>query len=113
MKWVLGIILIFILDPMKYNQGVNGKELFDKNCSICHSVNQRMIGPALFDVVKKKNFKWFMFYTISSKTLLDEKDKRAIRIQEEFSIQHPEFRELSKDEIRAIYTFIRDVSRNK
>lgn len=111
MKVLAVIFLILILPAYSLGQEVSGEKLFKQNCAVCHSAKHKIVGPALNDVIRKKNFKWFMFYTIDSKTLLEDKDRRALKLQKEYSIVHPKFHSLSKNEIKAIYDYVKNESK--
>ena len=42
------------------NMAERGQELFKSMCSACHKIDQRVIGPALAGVTKKRTPEWIM-----------------------------------------------------
>lgn len=106
-----GITLFFCL-RLNAQSPDSGSDIFKYNCSNCHSPRMEVVGPALMDVVKQKDFKWFMFYTIDAQSLIARGDKRAIGVQKKYNIEHPKFHKLQKAEIKKIYDYIKKYNGN-
>lgn len=52
----------------------NGKELFKINCSACHKLKKRYIGPAILGVTEKRTPEWIMNMIMNPETMLAEND---------------------------------------
>ncbi|WP_185873346.1 c-type cytochrome [Blattabacterium cuenoti] len=89
----------------------NGKDLFKKNCTACHSIDlkKKMVGPALYGITKKRNREWLHKWIKDNKSLRNSGDKEAIKIYKEYQgIEMNSFAQLSSKQIDDILSFIKD-----
>ncbi len=98
--------LIFILLFANVNFAQDGEAIFKQNCSACHKLGMRLVGPDLTGVTTKRSEEWLMKWTRSSQTLIKSGDADAKAIYEEFgSIMMPD-QTISDGDIKAVYAFI-------
>ncbi|WP_417602455.1 c-type cytochrome [Owenweeksia hongkongensis] len=84
----------------------DGKILYEENCSSCHKINQKLIGPALHDVTAKHDIAWLLAFTRNNEKLRAEGNLAAQAIFEEYNGSvMPRF-DLTNSEIEAIYDYI-------
>lgn len=94
------------------SDSVDGELLFKANCSSCHKIDRKMIGPRLEQTTSKYSMDWLIAWTRDSQSLMDSGDKDAIAIFEEYNgSMQPSF-DLTDEEIKAIYKYVDDSSRN-
>ncbi|WP_185877927.1 c-type cytochrome [Blattabacterium cuenoti] len=94
----------------------NGKDLFKKNCTSCHSMdlNKKMIGPALSGITEKRNREWLHKWIKDNKSLRKSGDKEAIKIYEDYkNIEMNSFLHLSNKQIDDILFFIKNAESSK
>lgn len=84
-----------------------GKTLFQQNCSMCHKLNQRYVGPALGDVAKKATPEFIMNMMLNTKEMLD-KDPVAHNLEAEYGAQMAV--NVNQDQARAILEYLREVA---
>ena len=89
----------------------NGKNLFKKNCTACHSLDlkKELIGPALSGITDRKNRNWLKKWIKNNKSLRNSGDKDAIYIYQKYGkIEMNLFPNLSDKEIDDILDFIKN-----
>ncbi|WP_185868543.1 c-type cytochrome [Blattabacterium cuenoti] len=89
----------------------NGKSLFKKNCTSCHSIDleKKMIGPALSKVTEKRSKEWLHKWIKDNKSLRKSGDKDALAIYKEYgNIEMNAFPQFSDQEIDDILSFIKN-----
>lgn len=103
--FLLSLFFILISDAKSQEKG---KELFEKNCAICHKLNtDKLVGPGLEDINKKRKKDWLIKFIRSSKDLIKSGDRDAVKIYEEFNkVDMPDMPKLSTQDIEEILTYI-------
>jgi cytochrome c551/c552 len=82
-----------------------GERLFNDNCTSCHSIHVKTIGPELRNI-DTINTEWLYKWVKSSKDLMKSGDKRANAIFKEYNnILQPDFN-LSNNQIDNIVKYI-------
>ena len=91
---------------------VAGKKVFDANCVACHSLDAKLVGPALKDVHKRRGDEWIANFISNSQELVKAGDKDAVALYEEFNkIPMPSFAgTLSEDDIQNVIAYIKEAS---
>lgn len=62
-----------------------GEALFKANCTSCHALNKRVLGPALAGVNQKHSNEWLKKWIKNSQGLIATGDKEAVKIYEEYN----------------------------
>jgi cytochrome c551/c552 len=83
-----------------------GEKLFIANCKACHSIETRLVGPALKGITERRDSSWIFKFIQSSQTLMDAGDTTAIQLFNEFNKVMMPDHELSEDQIRSILAYI-------
>ncbi len=85
-----------------------GEALFKANCTSCHALNKRVLGPALAGVSKKYNDDAYLIKWIkNSPAMIASGDKRAVAIYEEFNkAAMTPFPQFSDDDVKNILAYI-------
>lgn len=85
----------------------NGKGLFVKYCSQCHSeTDQILTAPSLIGVTKRHEMKWLIKWVKSSVDLIKSGDKDAIEVYKKWGTGQPDFKFLSDKQIKDIFMFV-------
>lgn len=94
----------------------NGEKIFKQNCTACHSIElkKKMIGPALYDITKKRDKNWLHKWIKDNKSLRKKGDKIALKIYKEYgNIEMNSFPNLSEKDIDDILSFIENPPLNE
>ena len=92
-------------DKIDDSMVAKGKELFKTNCTACHKIKKRYIGPALKDVTKRRSPEWIMNMIMNSMEML-EKDPVAKALIAEYNAPMAQ-QQIPEKEVRAILEYLR------
>jgi len=82
-----------------------GKEIFKANCTSCHKMKKRFVGPALDGVIDRRSPEWIMNMILNPEEMV-EKDETAKALLMEYSAPMAN-QSLTEDQARAILEFFR------
>jgi cytochrome c2 len=90
------------------NEVLNGKELFDNNCSSCHSTYKIMVGPSLGGVTQRRNIEWIINWVKNPAKIIASRDKYAVKLATEYKSAGimSGFAGLKDEDIRNIIAYI-------
>lgn len=92
------------LDAAMANEG---KDLFEKNCSACHKMDKRFVGPALAGVTERRKPEWIMNMIMNPEQMVKE-DPVAMELLAEYlapmANQH-----ITEDQARKMVEYFRQV----
>ncbi len=84
-----------------------GDTLFKNNCAQCHAVNDRIVGPALAGVSKRRSISWLIPWVKNSSRVVASGDEYAVKLfNDNGKQQMPGFPQLSDKEIKSIITWV-------
>jgi len=96
------------LDPQINNDLVNkGKQIFDVKCTPCHKIGEKLVGPPLKDVTKRRKPEWIMNMILNPEQMIRE---NMIAKSLSTSGQYPTpmtFQNVTQDDARAILEYFR------
>lgn len=95
------------LGPIDEKLAMEGKELFKTNCSACHKLDERYVGPAQRDLVERRSPEYIMNMILNPAEML-EKHPEAKKMLAEFMTPMPN-QNLSREEARAVLEYFRYV----
>lgn len=104
---------IYAQDNIPTDQTIisNGEKLFKGNCTVCHSINERVIGPALRNVTQKRPLEWIQKFIKNSQKVIKSGDEYAVKLYEEYNkTEMTAFDFFSDDEILSILAYIKNES---
>src|SRR5690554_2606948 len=85
----------------------NGKSLFNANCSACHKLDQKAIGPALRGVTDRREVQWAKDFIHNSQAVIQSGDPVAVALFEEFNkLPMPAMPFLSEDDLNNLLSYI-------
>jgi len=84
-----------------------GEPLFKNNCAQCHAVNDKVVGPALAGIDKRRSIMWLIPWVKNSSKVIASGDEYAVKLFEENGKQQmPAFPQLSDGEIKSIVAWV-------
>ncbi len=87
---------------------VEGEKLFKANCTACHAINEKIVGPALKDVHKRREATWLLKWIKNSQALIKSGDATAVQVfKENNEVQMTAFETLSDAQITSIVDYIK------
>ena len=90
-----------------------GESLFKQNCKACHTVESRLVGPALKNVYDRKDLPWIYAFVKNPAKVINSGDEYATKLFEEYSqIEMTGFPTFSDEEIGSIMAYIKDQTDN-
>lgn len=86
-----------------------GRTLFGQHCTVCHQVEQQIIGPALASVHQRRPLPWLIKFIQNSQDVINSgNDEYAIQLFEQYNrVVMPNFEFLSNDDIISILAYIK------
>ena len=84
-----------------------GDGLFKNNCAQCHAVNDKVVGPALAGIDKRRSIGWVVAWVHNSAKVIASGDEYAVKLFNDNSKQQmPAFPQLSEVEIKNIVAWV-------
>lgn len=97
------------LDPQINQELVaKGKSIFDVKCATCHQIDNKLVGPPLKDVTKRRKPEWIMNQILNPEQMIKE---NMIAKSLAMSGQYPTpmtFQNVTQDDARAILEYFRN-----
>lgn len=105
----IGPVKEITLDPT-INQDLvaKGKAIFDVKCVACHQIDNKLVGPPLKDVTKRRKPEWIMNQILNPEQMLRE---NQIAKNMAMSGEYPTpmtFQNVTQDDARAILEYFRN-----
>ncbi len=84
-----------------------GESLFNNNCTVCHAINQQVVGPALKNVHERRDLPWLISFIKNSQKVIQSGDDYAVNLYNEYNkTVMPSFA-YSDEEITSIVAYIK------
>ena len=102
------LILLFGFSAMAQDQAVEGKKIFQQNCSSCHKIDGKLIGPPLDEALdqwggdKAAMYTWIRNWAQA----VEEGHPRAIEVQNYDPSAMTMFPQLSDEDIDKIFAYV-------
>ena len=87
-----------------------GKTLFEDNCAQCHAVHEKVIGPALKDLTKRKSVDWIKAFISNSQKVIQSGDEYAIGLYNKYDKLEMPSHDFSEEELTAVISYVDDES---
>ena len=85
-----------------------GEKLFTANCTSCHAINEKVVGPALKDVHKRREATWLIKWIKNSQALIKSGDATAVALYKENNESiMTSFENLSDGQLASIVEYIK------
>lgn len=83
-----------------------GDALFKGNCAQCHAVNEKVVGPALAGISKRRPMSWIIPWVKNSSKVVASGDAYAVKLFDEYQKQQMPSFQLSDQEITSIVAWV-------
>ena len=112
---------LFLIFIRSYGQEVpteeanisKGRDLFNANCKTCHSVQKRLVGPALENVYDRApSMEWIFEFVKNSQKVIQSGDKYAVKLYAEYNQTEMTSFAFENEEILDILAYIKDETDN-
>ena len=104
-KGIGPITHVDISNEIDNNMAERGQEIFKSMCSACHKIDQRVIGPALAGVTKKRTPEWIMNMIMNPNQMVKE-NAQARKLLAEY-ISPMANQNLTEEETRSVLEYFR------
>jgi len=85
-----------------------GKAIFQSQCTSCHAIASKLVGPALKDVDKRHSIAWIIKFVTSSQGMVKSGDKQAVQVFEENNeIVMPDHLTMTAADISNVISYIK------
>ena len=88
----------------------SGESLFKGNCTVCHAINEVVIGRALRDVHERQSEEWIYAFIKNSQKVIKSGDEYAVDLYNQYNQTLMTSFDFSDDELNAILTYIKSES---
>ncbi len=114
-KWFLPstVALIVVFSPkLSYGQSIaEGKSIFEINCTSCHAIHVKNVGPALANVHTRRDETWLIKWIKNPQAVIASGDAYAVKLYKEYNqAQMTAFGQLTDTEIKSVLAYIKDES---
>jgi len=84
-----------------------GDALFKNNCAQCHAVNDKVVGPALAGISKRRAISWIIPWVKNSSKVIASGDEYAVKLfNDNGKQQMPAFPQLADNDIKSIVAWV-------
>ena len=85
-----------------------GQKIFKANCTPCHRIHQKLIGPPLAGVLERRDSIWVIKMIKNSAQLIASGDPTAVKLFREYNgTQMTSFTSFSDEELRSLLEYIK------
>ncbi len=84
----------------------HGKKIFQQNCSACHKLGTRLVGPDLVGVTQRRDLDWIIRFVQNSQELIKSGDEIAVKLFEKFNKVPMPPQPLSEQDIKDVLAYI-------
>lgn len=110
LRYLLLLIAVFTLSA-NAQTAEEGAQLFTANCTSCHAMNDKVVGPALKDAHKRHDEKWLISWIRNSQKMIQSGDAVAVKLFNDNN-QSPmtAFEQLNENQVKSIIAYIKTES---
>ncbi|MBD80570.1 MAG: cytochrome C [Crocinitomicaceae bacterium] len=83
-----------------------GKEIFEANCTACHKIDKKFVGPAMKGITERRTPEWVMNMILNPEEMIKE-DPLAKQVMIESNMAIMANQSLTEDQARKIYEYFR------
>ncbi len=104
-------VTILLSYQLTFADAAEGEQLYKANCTACHAINEKVVGPALKDVHKRRESAWLLKWIKNSQKLIASGDPVAVQVYKENN-ESPmlAFENLTDAQITSIVDYIKKES---
>jgi cytochrome c5 len=99
------------LGPIVQAMVDQGRTIYEMKCEMCHSMDTRMVGPALGDVMDRRSPEFVMNMILNPNEMAQKHPDGREMLQQYMTVMP--FQNVQYDEARAIVEYLRTVAENQ
>lgn len=105
----LFVVLLLSISFTSFSQTVEeGEKLFNANCTSCHAINEKVVGPALKGTHTKHKEDWFIKWVKNSQKMIKSGDAIAVQLYKENNESvMTSFENLTDVQVKSIIAYIK------
>lgn len=101
------LMLAFAPATLQAADPAAGEKLYKANCTSCHAINKKVIGPALAGITARRDEAWLIPWIKNSQAVIKAGDPYAVALYQEYNQSvMTAFPQLSDDDIRNMLAYI-------
>ena len=104
--FIISIFFVTLLNGTTAN-AQDGAALFNANCTSCHAVKEKVIGPALKGIEQRRSEEWLLKWIKNSQSVIKSGDEYAVKLFNENNKTVMTSFNLKDDEIKAILAYVK------
>lgn len=104
------IASLFLFLSASAQNAAEGEKLFKDNCQSCHAINDKVVGPALKDVHKRRDEAWLIKWVKNSQKVVASGDAYAVEIFKKYGSVMTAFESLSDGQVKSILAYVKQES---
>ena len=89
-----------------------GQGLFSDNCTQCHMIGTKLVGPDLKGVLSRTKPDWIKAFITNSTVVINSGDKYAVKLYNEYNKTEMPNHSFSDDELNSIVAYLNDATIN-
>ena len=103
---------LFAQDSVPVDNSIvsNGEKIFKGNCTVCHAINDVVIGPALRDVHERRSEEWLYAFIRNSQKVIQSGDEYAVNLYKEYNNTLMTSFDFNDEELSSILEYIKSES---
>lgn len=107
-KLLLLALSFFFSMQLALADAAEGEKLFQANCVACHAIQDKVVGPALKDVHKRRDAAWLKKWIRNSQAMVKAGDPTAVQLFKEYNnVPMTAFETLTDEQITSILDYIK------
>lgn len=107
-KLLFLLAAFFLGAKLTWADVAEGEKLFNANCTACHAINDKVVGPALKDIDKRQSEAWIIKWVQNSQAVVKSGDAYANKIYKEYNQSvMTAFPQLKDDQVKSILEYIK------
>ena len=106
-RFYFTLLLTLIVTTASVFAQESGENLFNQNCTACHSLgSNKLVGPGLKGVTDKYETEWLKKWIVNSQAFIKSGDERAIAIYEEYNKVAMQSFDFSDQELDSLLAYL-------
>lgn len=85
----------------------SGEKLFKGNCTTCHAIHEKVVGPALKNVHERRDVAWITAFVKNSQKVIKSGDPYAVKLYNEYNKTEMTSFDFADEEILSIVSYIK------
>jgi hypothetical protein len=99
------------LGPINTKLASEGKSLFNSNCSSCHAMDHKVVGPPLGEVTEQRTPEFIMNMILNA-PVMEQKDPKVQALVQEYHVNMPQTG-LTEKQARAVLEYFRETAKKE